>query len=271
MMMNWGRGWEVEAPQKGGGKGKKNPKPGDWYCPGCGDLQFARNAECRRCSTPKPDGIAMAGLKPGDWHCPACGDLQFAKNMECRKCGTPNPDPEGSQAAMEAGRAAAASKHSEKPGDWYCPSCGDLNFARNLECRKCGTPTADPEAAQAAAAVQKSKQAQRPGDWHCTQCGDLQFAKNMHCRRCNTPNYQAIYLQMVGAAGATGMQGKGANGANMASIQQQQQQQMNAMNEMMMGQIDNAVAMALMSQGHGAMPGSKGGQFGGMQNRSNPY
>jgi len=24
-------------------------RPGDWECPGCGDLQFARNAHCRRC------------------------------------------------------------------------------------------------------------------------------------------------------------------------------------------------------------------------------
>jgi len=27
---------------------------GDWLCPGCGDQQFARNAQCRRCGTPKP-------------------------------------------------------------------------------------------------------------------------------------------------------------------------------------------------------------------------
>ena len=24
---------------------------------------------------------------PGDWKCPKCGDHQFAKNTECRKCG----------------------------------------------------------------------------------------------------------------------------------------------------------------------------------------
>jgi len=37
----------------GGGKGQ-SPKPGDWICPQCKDLQFARNSECRLCSTPKP-------------------------------------------------------------------------------------------------------------------------------------------------------------------------------------------------------------------------
>merc|ERR1712176_263349 len=29
-------------------------KPGDWCCPGCFDIQFARNNECRKCRTPKP-------------------------------------------------------------------------------------------------------------------------------------------------------------------------------------------------------------------------
>mmetsp|Transcript_4910 Transcript_4910/g.9924 ORF Transcript_4910/g.9924 Transcript_4910/m.9924 type:complete len:197 (+) Transcript_4910:84-674(+) len=28
----------------------------------------------------------------------------------------------------------------QRAGDWECPSCGDYNFARNTECRKCGAP-----------------------------------------------------------------------------------------------------------------------------------
>jgi hypothetical protein len=31
------------------------------------------------------------GLPPGDWNCPSCGDHQFARNQQCRKCGAPNP------------------------------------------------------------------------------------------------------------------------------------------------------------------------------------
>merc|ERR1719343_746705 len=34
--------------------GKGSAKPGDWICPGCLDLQFARNAQCRKCNTPNP-------------------------------------------------------------------------------------------------------------------------------------------------------------------------------------------------------------------------
>lgn len=29
--------------------------------------------------------------RAGDWKCPNCNDLQFAKNQICRKCGTPDP------------------------------------------------------------------------------------------------------------------------------------------------------------------------------------
>eukprot|EP00930_Biecheleria_cincta_P040308 TRINITY_DN27626_c0_g1_i1.p1 TRINITY_DN27626_c0_g1~~TRINITY_DN27626_c0_g1_i1.p1 ORF type:complete len:520 (-),score=91.49 TRINITY_DN27626_c0_g1_i1:11-1570(-) len=44
-----------ETQGKGLGKGKElQEMPGDWHCRACGDLQFARNKKCRKCSTPKP-------------------------------------------------------------------------------------------------------------------------------------------------------------------------------------------------------------------------
>eukprot|EP00928_Gymnodinium_smaydae_P056560 TRINITY_DN3992_c0_g1_i3.p1 TRINITY_DN3992_c0_g1~~TRINITY_DN3992_c0_g1_i3.p1 ORF type:complete len:537 (-),score=156.25 TRINITY_DN3992_c0_g1_i3:231-1841(-) len=40
---------------KGKGKdGKKGGKAGDWECPSCGDINFARNSTCRRCNVPRP-------------------------------------------------------------------------------------------------------------------------------------------------------------------------------------------------------------------------
>merc|ERR1712216_177769 len=90
-----------------GGAGKADMRPGDWHCPGCNDLQFARNPACRKCGTPKPanaGGMSMGmptsmvgrggatdGGRPGDWKCPQCGDLQFAKNSTCRMCQAPKP------------------------------------------------------------------------------------------------------------------------------------------------------------------------------------
>jgi len=31
--------------------------PGDWLCPVCGDVQFGRNASCRRCGIAKPTSV----------------------------------------------------------------------------------------------------------------------------------------------------------------------------------------------------------------------
>merc|ERR1719359_1243313 len=178
-------------------------KPGDWICASCGDHQFAKNTECRKCGAARTGGGGMGGFtkgkKAGDWHCPNCNDLQFAKNDVCRKCQTPNPDPEGSRTAMEAGIAAGHGGQLEKPGDWYCPSCNDLQFARNAVCRKCSTPNPDPQGSLAAAQASGSfkpaaqnNQVKKPGDWHCSNCGDLQFARNVACRQCGTPNMQNI-------------------------------------------------------------------------------
>jgi len=182
----------VNAQPKGMGKGMKGCgkgdklKPGDWRCEACGDHQFAKNSECRKCGQPR-SGDSL-GMKPGDWHCPSCQDLQFARNTECRKCGTPNPDPAGSQAAMEAAKEAGYGGAMEKPGDWYCPNCADLQFARNQQCRKCGTANPDPEGSAALSQTRPNNVHEKPGDWYCPSCGDLQFAKNQQCRRCGTSN-----------------------------------------------------------------------------------
>ena len=57
-----------------------------------------------RCGGPNPatTGGKVIGQRPGDWRCPGCQDIQFAKNTECRRCGTANPDPESSMRALEA-------------------------------------------------------------------------------------------------------------------------------------------------------------------------
>merc|ERR1740122_14136 len=52
------------------GRSNSQMKPGDWLCPGCSDLQFARNMQCRRCQTPNPNlaggGPKGAPVLPGD-------------------------------------------------------------------------------------------------------------------------------------------------------------------------------------------------------------
>lgn len=165
-------------------------RPGDWYCPSCNDLQFARNTNCRQCGTEKPDdvggpvggGAIVGGMVGGgstpraeDWTCPACGDLVFGKNAACRMCGTPRP---GGGGKGGGGKASVGGKSGGKEGDWTCSNCGDLVFARNASCRMCGT--SKPAAAS-------NGQMMKDGDWICPNCGDLVFARNDNCRKCGSP------------------------------------------------------------------------------------
>merc|ERR1712083_105599 len=91
--------------------------------------------------------------------CPACGDIQFAKKQVCRKCGTPRPQDGGLivQSGFVAGTMACGVGEAPTfcvgaldggipqmplggyPPDWNCPNCGDLQFSRNIACRRCGT------------------------------------------------------------------------------------------------------------------------------------
>lgn len=121
----------------------------------------------------------MKPMMPGDWLCPTCGDLQFARNPSCRKCGAQKPaDAPGGgvgaqlTAAQSMGFAALPFQHVTErpimPGDWLCPQCGDLQFARNNSCRKCGAPKPDigpgGEALSAEAMLQQLAAAQSSGD-----------------------------------------------------------------------------------------------------------
>lgn len=78
-----------------------------------------------------------------------------------------------------------------KPGDWNCKACGDLQFARNTKCRRCGAEK--PSEAELAAAgpvranVSPDGRPMRPGDWICPICSDHVFAKNAQCRKCGHP------------------------------------------------------------------------------------
>merc|ERR1712187_1017688 len=51
---------ELSANQNG-----QEPQNGDWFCPGCSDLQFRRNTQCRKCGTPNPGTGTISSGKSG--------------------------------------------------------------------------------------------------------------------------------------------------------------------------------------------------------------
>ncbi|KAG2377038.1 uncharacterized protein HKW66_Vig0176120 [Vigna angularis] len=121
------------------GKGKIDVammKQGDWLCPKCDFMNFARNIRCLRCDCLFEEKIRQLKqdnnhlpLKKGDWICNICNFLNFAKNTRCLQC-----------------KERASNRHLN-PGEWECDSwapfnltvilCNYINFRRNMVCLKC--------------------------------------------------------------------------------------------------------------------------------------
>lgn len=170
--------------------------PGDWTCPGCGDHQFARNTQCRKCSTLKPgDGETLPpeptmtctvhGVERGVMQLTndGAGGICCKPGLECNRgkgkgkgkdddgvqkkwrmctfhvmggckfgstCGFAHDESEIGEPAIAGPQYGGGGKGKDGkgkgplPGDWYCPGCGDHQFARNMECRKCGEANPNP-------------------------------------------------------------------------------------------------------------------------------
>ncbi|KAI3946481.1 hypothetical protein MKX01_017697 [Papaver californicum] len=101
-------------------------KKGDWICPKCNFMNFAKNAKCLRC-----EGFFQQRLKRfaedqdhlpfkrGDWLCGKCNILNFAKNTRCFQC-----------------KEKPSNRHLG-PGEWECESCNYVNFRKNMACINC--------------------------------------------------------------------------------------------------------------------------------------
>lgn len=183
-------------------KGSRS-RPGDWSCPSCGDLQFARNETCRRCGTQRSEEDALAAkaalealaltMRPGDWICSRCNDHVFARHESCRRCSTPKP-PNVEPAPLRVQVA--------RDGDWNCRVCGDLQFGRNIVCRRCGADRPLDAGLTAAVPTLPSRELVgreplRPGDWICPRCNDHVFSRHDACRRCATPRPLTVDISSV--------------------------------------------------------------------------
>lgn len=209
------------------GSGSSSGKPGDWDCPSCQHLNFARRTECRNCGAAKESSESggsfnsgggsfnSGGGRPGDWVCPTatCRFNNFAKNRSCLKCGALKSGGGDGGRSHPYDRSGSYNSHSDyggdygygnsggggggfgnnmKKGDWMC-TCGELVFASRPACRQCGAAKPTPaqgghnEGSGNAGGGYGGKFGGKPGDWNCPDCGELCFASRTHCRKCNTP------------------------------------------------------------------------------------
>lgn len=136
-------------------------KRGDWMCPKCNFLNFAKNWRCLKC---KEDGPTAVGsddveMKKGDWVCPKCSFMNFARNIKCLKCKTEGP------------KRVSSDDAEMKKGDWNCPQCGFMNFASKKACFRCREA--------------RPKRQLNPGEWECPSCDYLNYRRNAICLKCD--------------------------------------------------------------------------------------
>ncbi|KAJ8623165.1 hypothetical protein MRB53_031694 [Persea americana] len=69
-------------PKKRVGRDDIEMKKGDWLCPKCDFMNFAKNTVCLQCDAKRP----KRQLLPGEWECPECNFLNYRRNMVCFHC-----------------------------------------------------------------------------------------------------------------------------------------------------------------------------------------
>ncbi|XP_042517195.1 uncharacterized protein LOC122091372 [Macadamia integrifolia] len=85
-------------PKKRVGRDDIEMKKGDWLCPKCDFMNFAKNTVCLQCDAKRP----KRQLLPGEWECPECNFLNYRRNMACFHCECNRPPDEFTDNQMQA-------------------------------------------------------------------------------------------------------------------------------------------------------------------------
>lgn len=201
--------------------GSQEPQNGDWYCPGCQDLQFRRNAVCRKCGTPNPSGPPESGKGGG-------GGLN-AQFQQFAPTGAISPAAQNMVPAMPEEVIAFLSTtmlddNAKQQFQAMNPQNQALVMSRGpLDGARDPTAVLVTRMRQARSGELQpgngggtNKQEPSDGDWYCPGCNDLQFRRNTSCRKCGTPNPVGAPAQGgmggMGCMGGMGMGGMGGGG-----------------------------------------------------------
>uniref|UniRef100_A0A0E0Q700 RanBP2-type domain-containing protein n=1 Tax=Oryza rufipogon TaxID=4529 RepID=A0A0E0Q700_ORYRU len=109
-------------PKKRVGRDDVEMKKGDWLCPKCDFMNFAKNTICLQCDAKRP----KRQLLPGEWECPRCNFLNYRRNMSCFHCEHNRPPDEYTNSQMEA-NLSVPRKRLERPAH-KSEVCNAWNF-----------------------------------------------------------------------------------------------------------------------------------------------
>ncbi|PIA61580.1 hypothetical protein AQUCO_00300832v1 [Aquilegia coerulea] len=85
-------------PRRRVGRDDIEMKKGDWLCPKCDFMNFAKNNVCLQCDAQRP----KRELLPGEWECPECNFLNYRRNMACFHCDHKRPPDQFMENQMQA-------------------------------------------------------------------------------------------------------------------------------------------------------------------------
>lgn len=111
-------------PKRRVGRDDIEMKKGDWLCPKCNFMNFAKNSVCLQCDAKRP----KRQLLPGEWECPQCNFLNYRRNMTCFNCEHKRPPDEYVENQMQGRQQRPISRLERTPNREQVSNAWNFDF-----------------------------------------------------------------------------------------------------------------------------------------------
>lgn len=153
-------------PRRRIGRDDIEMKKGDWLCPKCDFMNFAKNSICLQCDAKRP----KRQLLPGEWECPQCNFLNYRRNMACFHCEHKRPADEFTENEMQDRRRGPTTNlervisRQEVSNAWNFDFDDDESDGADVAAFEHADARGTPEDYRSDVKAEKNPQHRRPGD-----------------------------------------------------------------------------------------------------------